>query len=81
MSTEWQTMKNAPRDGTLVELTWFEKGVPQEIVTMRWDPKMRNGLFPGVVGFWVSPEVSFTWNETNKDGAPTHWRHVRRVAA
>lgn len=74
MSNEWQDISTAPRDGTLVELTWMENGRPAEIWSMRWGAIHRNGLFPGQIGMWVAPDGSCTWNEQYLDGAPTHWR-------
>jgi len=72
---DWQTMESAPKDGTLIELTWMEKGEPQDTWPMRWMHIMKNGLFPGKVGFWTTPCGSLTWNDENPAGAPTHWRY------
>ena len=47
---------------------------PQEIWPMQWGHIQRNGLFPDVVGIWVSPGGSVTWNESDPYGAPNHWR-------
>lgn len=71
---EWNDISTAPRDGTEVELTWIDDNGPNEIWPMKWDPDFRNGLFPDVVGFWVTPDESLSWNERG-DGGPTHWRH------
>nr|WP_295828262.1 hypothetical protein [uncultured Azospirillum sp.] len=75
-------ISTAPRDGTLVKLAAFDaKGRLDASVKMRWKADARNPLFPGVVGFWVTPDFpgphSFTWNESDPDAAPTHWRPVR----
>lgn len=74
LSQNWQCISSAPRDGSPVELTWFDGGEPAEIWTCQWAPLMANGLFPGKVGFWVTPDGSMTWGEHDPDGAPTHWR-------
>lgn len=77
-STGWQPLSSAPRDGTVVELTWMDDGKPQEIWPMQWAHIQRNDLFAsGVVGMWVVPDGSLTWTEHNPDGAPTHWRTLR----
>lgn len=70
----WQTIDTAPKDGTVIELTWMEKGNAQEIWPLQWAHIQRNGFFPGKVGMWTSPDGSMTWNDDNPDGAPTHWR-------
>ncbi|WP_376959679.1 hypothetical protein ABNQ39_07150 [Azospirillum sp. A26] len=72
----------APRDGTLVKLAAFDaKGQLDASVEMRWQADAKNALFPGITGFWVTPDFpgphSFTWNESDPDAAPTHWRPVR----
>jgi hypothetical protein len=72
----------APRDGTLVKLAAFDaKGQLDVSVEMRWQADAKNALFPGVVGFWITPDFpgphSFTWNESDPDAGPTHWRPVR----
>jgi hypothetical protein len=73
--SDWKTMDSAPRDGTIVELTWMDKGRPQEIYPMQWGHIQKNGLFaPGVTGMWVMPNGAATWTEHDPDGAPTHWR-------
>ena len=75
MSDDWQGIATAPRDGTIIELTWMDDGKPQEIWPMQWSHIQRNGLFaPGVVGMWVVPDGSLTWTEHDPAGAPTHWR-------
>lgn len=75
----WETMETAPKDGSIVELTWMEDGVPQEIWVMRWDADRCNGMFPGRVGFWTTTDGNLTWNDDDPDGAPTHWRRPRYV--
>ena len=74
---EWQDISTAPKDGTVIELTWFDNGKPQEIWPMQWGHIQRNGLFPSKVGMWVATDGSLTWNDDNPDGAPTHWRHCK----
>jgi hypothetical protein len=73
---DWQTIESAPKDGTIIEIGWKfpENERMQEWFTMQWGTIKKNGLFPGVVGMWVSPDGSFTWNDQDPDGAPTHWR-------
>lgn len=74
--SEWQDISTAPKDGTLIELTWMENGRPQEIWPMQWAHIQKNGFFPGKVGMWTAPDGSCTWNDEDPDGAPTHWRPV-----
>ncbi|MEN6621463.1 MAG: hypothetical protein ABFD50_07950 [Smithella sp.] len=73
---EWRPISEAPKDGSLIQLTWMENGKPQEIYTMQWGHIQKNGLYPGVVGMWVDPGGNFTWNESNPEGAPTHFRYL-----
>jgi hypothetical protein len=72
--SEWQPIETAPRDGSVVELTWMENGRPQDIWPMQWMAIQRNGLFPGKLGMWTLPNGGATWNDDDPDGAPTHWR-------
>lgn len=72
--SEWQDINTAPKDGSEIELTWMDDGLPQERFIMQWGHIQQNGLFPGLVGMWVAPDGSFTWSDDNPDGAPTHWR-------
>ena len=73
--TTWQDIGTAPRDGTIIELTWMDDGKPQEIWPMQWAHIQRNDLFaPGIVGMWIIPDGSMTWTEHDPAGAPTHWR-------
>lgn len=71
---EWLPIETAPKDGTVIELTWMEGGKAQEIWPLQWGHIQKNGLFPGTVGMWVTPDGSITWNADDPDGAPTHWR-------
>lgn len=74
---EWREIATAPRDGSVVDLTWMEDGKPAEVWPMQWGHIQKNGLFPGHVGMWVATDGSVTWSETLLDGAPTHWRPHR----
>lgn len=71
----WQPIETAPRDGTVVHLTWMDDGEPQEVWPMQWGHIQRNGLFPGVTGMWVATDGSVTWKES-VDAGPTHWRPI-----
>jgi hypothetical protein len=81
--SEWQPIATAPRDGTIVELTWMgNNGEPQEIWPMQWGHIQRNKLFAGdTVGMWVMPNGGATWTEHDPDGAPTHWRAAPPLAS
>jgi hypothetical protein len=72
--SEWLPIDTAPKDGTVIELTWMDGGKPQEIWPMQWGHIQRNGLFPDSVGMWVATDGSVTWNGSAEDGGPTHWR-------
>jgi hypothetical protein len=75
-SRSWQLIENAPRDGTLVELTQIlMDGTVTDIWRMKWDPEKINGLYPGVKGFWTTSDGAITWYE-DTDGSPTHWRRI-----
>ena len=77
----WQPIATAPRDGTIVDLTWMDDGEAQEIWPMQWGHIQRNGLFaPGVTGMWIVPDGSLTWTEHDPAGAPTHWRPTHQQA-
>ncbi len=71
----WQPIETAPRDGTLVLVTWLEDdGQPSEIHPMQWGHITRNEFFaPGQVGMWVAPHGGYTWQEGD-GGGPTHWQ-------
>jgi hypothetical protein len=73
----WHPIETAPKDGTVIELTWMDGDAPQEIWPMQWGHIQRNGLFPDALGMWVSPDGSVTWNGTADDDGPTHWRPVQ----
>lgn len=64
-----------PRDGTVILLSWFDGGYPQEWFAVQWGHIKRNGLFPGKVGMWMTPDGSMTWDDEDPYAAPTHWRH------
>lgn len=73
--SEWKTIDTAPRTGELIQLVsdWdFDL-----VYDMRWDATMTNGLFPGVVGMWVTPHKGMTWTGSPDEGGPTHWRRIR----
>lgn len=70
----WRPLDTAPKDGTVVQLTALEpNGEPFEIWPMQWGHIQTNGLFPGKVGMWMTPDGSITWNGTEDEGGPTHW--------
>lgn len=72
----WKLIDTAPKDGTVIILTAFEKdGTPfGEEWPMQWAHIQRNGLFPGTVGMWTATHGGFTWNGTPDEGGPTHWK-------
>lgn len=77
--TTWHPISTAPRDGTVVDLTWMEDGHPQEIFSMCWNQFAGNPLVQSGKGIWamhsrVSGRILATWCEQDPDGAPTHWR-------
>ena len=71
--SDWRPIETAPKDGRVIRLTWMENGRPAEVWPLRWDAERENGLFPGVKGFWTTPDGSMTWNHRDPAGAPTHW--------
>jgi hypothetical protein len=73
MEQEWREIESAPRDGTVIDLTWMEDGCPQEIWPMFWSDLARNAMFGERRGYWVIPGGGITWNPEG-DGGPTHWR-------
>lgn len=72
----WQPIEIAPKDGSLLELTWLYNGDAQDIWPMQWSHIQKNGFFPGKVGFWTAPDGSMTWDDSGEWG-PTHWRFAR----
>jgi len=74
---EWSDIATAPKDGSLIRLTWMIEDEPQDEFVMRWGHIQRNGLFPGRVGMWVSPCGSFTWNEDGMGGGPQFWQPLK----
>lgn len=76
---DWQSIDTAPKDGSVIELTWMEHGEPQEIWPMQWGHIQRNGILPGVIGMWIVPDGSITWNDDGMGGGPTHWRRSTRL--
>ena len=69
----WYDISTAPRDGTLIKI-----GADGEWFVMRWNPEAKNGIFPGVKGFWQVPDGSMTWCEEGGFG-PTHWLPYERL--
>lgn len=76
MTDGWNDIASAPRNGRPIRVAAFDDhGLIQSFV-MQWGHIARNELFaPGVVGMWVAPDGSFTWDASH-DGGPTHWREL-----
>lgn len=71
----WRPIADAPRDGSTILITALEEdGSPLEVHPMQWAHVQRNGLFPGVVGMWTTPDGAYTWNGEPDAGGPTHWQ-------
>lgn len=75
----WQPIETAPKDGSIIDLTWMENDEPQEIWPMQWGHIQKNGFFPGRVGMWITPDGAITWNDDDRGGGPTHWRPSSQV--
>lgn len=76
---EWQPIDTAPKDGSVVTLTWMEEGKPQEIYPgMVWNAFAGNAMVQSGKGIWCirssDGKIQLTWSEEDVDGAPTHWR-------
>lgn len=80
-NTPWLSMECAPRDGTVITLTWMEDGKPQEIYSgFEWCPNDSNPLVQSHNGIWGirnkdTGQIMMTWCDEG-DGAPTHWRRT-----
>lgn len=74
VETEWRPIETAPRDGTLIMVSHEDVGS----FIMRWGHIQRNGLFPGVIGMWVAPDGSMTWQDGEE--GPSHWSSLRSKA-
>jgi hypothetical protein len=74
----WRTIDSAPRDGTVIDLTWMEDDKPQEIWPMSWNIFAGNSLVQPHKGIWClrmpNGKIEATWSEYNDGGGPTHWR-------
>lgn len=77
--SEWQSMDTAPRDGSMIDLTWMDNDRPQEIYPMCWNQFAENQIVQRGKGIWAihsktNGALLMTWCEQDPDGAPTHWR-------
>ena len=70
----WQPIETAPKDGTVIILADDEM---ENVVEMRWDATMANGLYPEFKGFWTAPDRSMTWDHRSGFG-PTKWQPIQR---
>jgi len=70
----WKPIETAPKDGTVILLADNEM---ENIVEMRWDATMTNGLYTGEEGFWTTPDRSMTWDHRGGFG-PDKWMQIQR---
>ena len=71
---DWRSMKDAPRDGTLIELKHSK--LPGAAFLMRWDADYRwHRFIPPKRGMWVSEDGRSIWPE------PEAWRPAQAMEA